>query len=288
MNISRYKTYCLECKTLISDIQKSFIIDNSRPQSFCSEKCVEKFYQNEIHDFQEQEKELRREFQIFEIHSVDEDTLRNYRQESLLDPDEIWEDSNPINEKYYYLLKSYPYEDSILTNITICKMFNEKPSFIFHSFFTSSTDLINSYKLGKKVKGLEEGEKGYQKEQFVLPQEILDEIAVRKNECFAQMLVHRKETDISFETFPLYEQFIKKTLDDPDEIYEEIVDGYTIHTMFKTNFYENKAFSHYVIGMKVMNGKEEVLLPIFSFPTIDEELLAIYNQGKRIFKKAIN
>ncbi len=286
--MSRYKKYCLECKSEIVDISKSFIVDEERPQTFCSENCIINAFKHEMDHFEKQEKNLRVELQLFEQLSIDRVNLDNFTQQNSRDPDETWMDVNELGEKYYYLIKSFPYLDKSIFNILICKMFNERPSLILHSCYSTELNFVNFYKIGKKLKGNSSEDSTYQKDQFVLPQEIIDEIEVKKNEYFALLLEFRKDRDIPFESFPLYEKFIQLTLDQADQVWSEEQMGQEIRTFFKVNFMEDKSFYYFVIGLKVDQGKDEVILPIFSFPTNDKELGQYFLNGKQISRGVVN
>ncbi len=283
--MNRYIVECTHCKTKIEDVNKSIIVDDHRPAPYCSEKCVDSFYQSEIAHFLTQEKELRRDLQYFDKIIIDDQIKESYLKETLKDPQEIWQDTNPLGEKYYYLLSQFPYEDQTTFHfIIICKVFNSKPSFILHFTMGQDNRFINFYRTSKKIKG-DEPKDGFEKEQMVIPQAILNEIQVLRSEYFAQMLERRQSEDIRYEYFPLYEKFLQETLDNPDEIYEQVENDKIISTSVKTAYLNESPFFYYVIGMKIKEVDNEVILPIFSFPTTDIELCKYFNKGQLIQKQ---
>jgi len=283
--MNRYKIVCSHCKSHIEDVNKSIIVDEHRPTPFCSEKCVDTFYQSEIEHFKEQERDLRRDLQYFDTILIDEKIKESYLKETLKDPAEIWEDTNPLGDKYYYLLKEFPYDEhGTFHFIIVCKVFNSKPSFILHYTLGQDLKFISFYRTSKKIKGAEP-ENGFEKEKMVIPQEILNEIQVLRSEYFAQMLERRKESDIKYEYFPLYEKFLKETLDSPDEVYEQDENDTIISTSVKSAYLNESAFFYYVIGMKIKEVDNEVVLPIFSFPTTDLDLCKFFNRGELTFKQ---
>ncbi len=286
--MNRYRVTCTNCKNSVEDVNKSIIVDDHRPALFCCEKCVDSFYRSEIEHFLTQEKELRRDLQYFDKIIIDDQIKESYLKETLKDPQEIWEDTNPLGDKYYYLLNEFPYEDqTTFYFIIICKVFNSKPSFILHYTLGQDQRFVNFYRTSKKVKG-EEPKDGFSKEQMVIPQEILNEIQVLRSEYFAQMLELRKDRDIKYEYFPLYEKFLTETLDNPDEVYEQVENDKIISTSVKTAYLNEEAFFYYVIGMKIKEVDNEVVLPIFSFPTTDVDLCKYFNKGSLIHKKVRN
>ena len=64
----------------------------------------------------------------------------------------------------------------------------------------------------------------------------------------ARVLETRKEADVPFEEFPLYQQYLSQTMNDPDEIYElKDSEGDQYYSYIKT--FEKNGESFYYISL---------------------------------------
>jgi len=117
-----------------------------------------------------------------------------------------------------------------------------------------------------------------------LPAEIVEDIDLKKSELLAELLERRKDSDIPFEDFPAFDDYLSLTLDDADdEFHSEDKAGDDIIIFIKSFKKENKAFFYIAICLQVTipTTSDIALLPVLSFPSTDESLYTHYAVGEK-------
>ena len=107
------------------------------------------------------------------------------------------------------------------------------------------------------------------------------DVEQKKSILLAELLENRRPEDIPFEKFHLYDHFIGPTLEHPDQIFKtKDEDGDELLVHRKNIKGHPVEFAYLVIAVLVekANGRPSIV-PIISFPTIDNNLATAYCQG---------
>lgn len=288
--------YCNNCKKILTDLEELLFVEESSPRGFCSEDCIETFYQHLVDHFEKIDKNLRIKLILPEedcLHFVGKPKLMEL---TLSNPHEVWHFENDINEKYFIFHRECK-EKSVkpFTMIVICMVFSNKPSFILSATATRSTELLEHYRQGEKFevaliegdslpKQIDPPENGLQ--SIEINEEQLEELELKKSQLLANLLEERSPSDIPFERFNIYDDFIEETLNRPDEIYTRRDDeGDNILTYIKAHELNGISFYYFCVCMKLNKDNEEgleTLLPILTFPSLDGEIYEIYKRGEQV------
>ena len=178
-------------------------------------------------------------------------------------------------------------EDKNLIFVTICSYIESGPSFVYYRTVTEFKALVQKYRRDHFV---EEGDvlPVVNKEEPVdieLPADIMDSLDLKKSTFLAELMLHRKDEDIQFEQFHLYDEYLSQTLEKPDEIYEFVdEEGDSLNTYIKSFKLDSKAFYYVVIcyPYTIIEENKKALLPILTFPSIDNELYPLYAKGNKL------
>lgn len=274
-------------------------MDESRPQAFCSEKCIVQFHDLDIKHFEVQENEIRKKLDIQkeEVGITTED-ISDAIEETLDEPTHVYEDRDELGQMFYYLHSTHEIDEIEFNIIIISKYFGEKPSFIYHHIITQSEELTQYYRVGKKVtKGPQTAEMvgDFKKEELILPRVVLDDVEQMRSEMVAEMIQMRGEEDIPIEKFPLYENYVEGTLTDPDEVFEYEDDlKRVISVNIKAYSLNKESFFYYVVCLKVnpkeagIKEKEDVLIPVITYPSKDRATYLHHQKGSCTTKKSLN
>lgn len=258
------------------------------------------FHAPYMESFEKEEFELRQIAGIGSEQELNELYQRHdIFQNALTNPKEVWFEKNPIGEEYHTHIYEFKHEGEKTYYIIVCSYFDEAPSFVFFKSLTRSKELAELYRKGGVKKDLDpksqeasvkfeaephdEEEKGPEVE---IPQDVLEDLDLKKSEYLATLLEVRSDDDISFETFSDYDEYLPLTIEDPDEIYsKEDEAGDEVHTYIKSFQAHGIPFFYVVICMKVDISQpkdHEALLPVLSFPSKDQGLYKDYAVGERI------
>lgn len=273
--------YCSECKKIISKVEDLFFVEDGTPRGFCSEVCIEKYYSEIVKHFEKEVEKKKKDLGIDENLEQHEEAF--LVDELLKEPDEIWRVENQLKEEFFIFIKENKELKSWL--IASCFIFNFRPSFILSLDSTKSKELVDSFRYGEKVEDLSPYKQG--ENDNVLEQEVLDDIEQKKSSVLAELLENRLETDIPFESFPLYEEYFDLTLYNPDEMYmKEDEEGDEIVACIKAHEKEGVSFYYFVlcihVGDKVDNVDPNAIFPILGFPSVDGNIYKKYQSGKRL------
>lgn len=282
--------FCTECKKRLIDLEEILFIEDDSPRGFCSEKCILSFYRPYMKVFQEQEQELRAIFSL----EVEENILTVNEEESstqtaLYSPHEVWQDSSELQEIYYTHILQLDFNGPVFF-ILICSYFESNPSFMFHKVITRSEKLVENYRVGEKIEISNQEELGSDQE-VELPAELIEQMELKKSQLLAQLLAARESSDIDFEEFIDYEKFLTSTLEAPDEVYEKHDDEGEVMATFIKSFKEDLFCFYYVAicwKCSVDGIKDQVLVPILSFPSTDHELYQDYAVGDKTLGQVKN
>jgi hypothetical protein len=285
--------FCTACRKNINKIEELLFVEESN-RGFCSEDCIVDFYSPYMEYFDNQEVKQREKLGL----NISEVDINLYQNKELFEyvlytPDEVWLDRSDLNENYYthiYKLENNAYF------ILICSYYESEPAFVYFKTITKSLELLKLYRTNEKIDTQinksddfhghhsEKHEEVEVLDEVQLPAELIEDIELKKSEHLALLLERRKETDIDFEQYPLYDDYLSLTLEDPDdEFHGEDEAGDHIITSIKSFKKDNRAFFYIAICLQVdIPGTDEMaLLPVLSFPSDDDDLYTFYAVGDR-------
>jgi len=299
--------YCHECKKILEKIEDLLFVETNGSRGFCSEGCISEFYSPLIRHFEKEEFSLRKEFAS---ETADDKKLDKYREDQgiakrvLEHPNEVWVEKNELQDEFCTLIAHIEdKEEKPFYLIILCFLYSDEPSLIFFQTTTYSENIVEYYRAGKKYQSLEEYklendhnqfetaefEEGLGGQRLELPEEYAVLLAQKKSDLLAELMNHKMESDIPFEEYALYNDYLSSTIDLPDEVYQhEDEDGDTIHTFIRTYEKNGASFFYIVICLKIDADTDEVVAPIIAFPSLDPNLYQKYRQGKSLTETTLN
>lgn len=294
----KLKYFCLECKESITS-GDALVVDDTCPGTFCSELCIENFYDNQMNDFLKQEEDFRLTHEIAEY--ANPDILEEYIDDIFENPDEVAEHTNSLGHSYYIYQKKILYLGSDWTAIIITLHADDTPSIILFKTLTQDkriTDffMMNSLESPKTSIDSETETTIASEEEVKLPKEVLDWVEQKKSSILAEHLIERDDDDISFELFSDYDSYLMPTLDHPDEIYiNKDQEGDEFYAYIKAFEADEETFYYYALCTlpeweeKPENLDEmQVFIPILTFPSTDGNIYRKYSAGKKYSGKLKN
>jgi len=283
--------FCGQCKKVFEELDHLLFVENHGQVGFCSESCIEKFYEPLVFHYEEQEKIWRSENNL-----LDEEVLEIVGQPSFMDkllgkPDEVYVHQGRGGVQIYSFIRHMSdsrYGDFSLA--CLCLTYEKRPSFIISVTSSSEERMIENYRWGEKVEDVtvfyakKEESEGI--EQVHLDEQTMMFVENKKSELLAKMIGERKSADIEIENFPLYEQYFEITMMNPDEIYcYEDEFGDVLYSYIKAHDREGVSFYYLVLCYQIekkYKAQKETLIPVLSFPTVDGEIYNHYRRGKFI------
>jgi len=297
--MSKKLYFCNCCRVKVPKIESLLFVEESK-RGFCSENCIVKFFTPYMEAFDAEEVLLREGLGILPD-EVEPDIFHDkvLFEEALYGSSEVWSEKNDLGEEFFTHI--HPLEGGLFY-ILICSYYEGEPAFVFFKTLTASIDLVGAYKRGSKYdndalidvsddEDLELETTDGKLEDISLPAEIIEDMDLKKSEYLADLLDRRKETDISFEKFPMYDDYITLTLDEPDSEFQITDDaGDRIYTFIKSFQKNGEAFFYIVIclSVEIPGSKDRALMPVVTFPSIDDELYKFYAVGDKKNRRITN
>jgi hypothetical protein len=275
--------YCNNCKKIFHSLKDLYFIEDGSPRGFCSESCIETFFDHLVKHFENIDQQLRLKLNCVEESCLDIVGEPRYMEGLIEEPDEVWVRENDLKEEIFcYIKKFNDFGGDEFYMVLTCLVFDRKPSFIISATATQNIELVNSFKLGEQ-QDLDAPDKA---SNLSIDDETLESIEGKKSRYLASMLQDRNESDIPFEDFMSYDEFLYKTLEKPDEVYCQTDDeGDTIYTYIRVHEREGTSFYYIVLCISIENDwkqKKENLLPILTFPSKDPKLYNTFKKGSLI------
>ena len=274
--------FCSNCKTIVEQIEQLFFVEESSPRAFCSEKCIEEFYFPFIDTFEAQKNLIREELGLVET------VLEEYLSHpDLIDglfstPDEIWSFDNLFKEEIFIFIKKVQVESKTITLVSMCLVFNFRPSFVLAVDVTEKDKIVDLYLMGNKIEDLEPYYKAAQQTEGEILKVSGEELEQRKASLLASMLENRSDNDIELEKFNLYEVYQFPTIEQPDLVTEWADDSsQSFHICSKAFELEGNSFYYIVVCLPYLT-EDGKFIPILGFPTIDGTLYGSFTNGKRL------
>lgn len=265
----------------MDSIDQVLVVEEFYSRPFCSESCIVDYFRPLMLDLDRQDLELRLSLGVKE--KFDHKLLKddpNLLNLMISNPDEVLVTTNDLGEEFYTVFKTVDHKELKIYLVGIFFYYEDNVSLMLFNTATGDRKLAEAYADG------EDPSKEDPLDQYEIDPEILEDLEQKKSEQLSELLTRRSDHDIPFEKFPLYDQFLKLTLNDPDEVYENKVDFDLIHTYIKSYQHKNLGSFYYVVmAIKIdedVEGDEDVLLPILAFPSIDRELYKYYKLGHKV------
>ncbi|MBC7429424.1 MAG: hypothetical protein H7336_12475 [Bacteriovorax sp.] len=277
-------------------------IDEFSHKGFCSEECIEDFYFPLIKHFEIVEHSMRSKLNMREEQIPAEATDEGLVEEVVTSPTEIYRHSNELQETFYHFIKQFP--DFVV--IVIASVYRKEASFIFLSTVTKSKQLVNEFRYGEKVNDWEIGKQSLKQEieeslshndfegEGPVEQDFEDEDMIfmqllesKKSKILADVIINRREDDISFEEYPGYEFCFQETLELPDEVFEKKDDEgdklFTYIKSFSKGAHGEESFFYIVICLRKNTDAMTVnVYPILAIPTTDIKMCQEFRGGTRL------
>lgn len=126
-------------------------------------------------------------------------------------------------------------------------------------------------------------------DKYSIPDEVEEWIGLKKSEYLSMLIENMGQGDFGFEEFHLFDHKIQETVERPDRSYEEVKDGYSVHTYVRT-YSDVKMFHQVVVGCMYQDKKNqvEVLLPILTFVTRSEVVVGKFSVGRPMARPTLN
>ncbi len=283
MKFSNPLYYCIECKKVVSSLDNLLFVEENTTKGFCSELCIEDFYNPITFHFEDMEKRLRKnlslEYELIKNHSDDKQLI----EEIISLPSEIWTNKNDLDEVLTTFIRHY----DTFSALVVCFVYKKEVSFVFLLTKTQSQEFLNEFRIKKSnidsVDGdrVGDGEK-FNEEDFIFMQ-LLEN---KKSKLLAELLIKRKESDISFEDFSKYEFCFEDCLESPDEVFETKDNEGDVFFVYIKSFSESKTNFFYIISClrRSKNDQTEEInvFPVLAFPTNDLAIYSEFSSGLRV------
>ena len=124
------------------------------------------------------------------------------------------------------------------------------------------------------------------KDEFFLPAEEMEWVALKKSEYLATLITNHQNHDIKIEEYHQFNYLMEETIARSDRSYADDVDGNRL------NIYV-KSYSHgtqVVVGAVFQDPKKnsDVFVPILMFISKDNDLIKLFTVGKLLKSPTLN
>lgn len=292
MSFFKEAYFCSECKKVFEKLEELLYVENEGQNGFCSESCIEKFYDPLVNHYEALEKTWRAGHSLLDEEILEVVGHPVYMDQLLRRPEEVYCHINEGGEALYSFIVSI--EDDQFGNfwlMCLCLVYDNQPSFIISASATKEERMVANYRWGEKIKeptqfhsDSERSESN--KKQIEIDEQTMMEVEGKKSGYLASLIEDRSPADIPIESFGLYEEYFEPTMMSPDEIYSSTdKEGDTIYTYIKAHDREGVSFYYFIVCLRLQKGFQEntdALVPILSFPSVDGELYRTYRKGELI------
>ena len=272
--------YCCECKSIVANLDKLLFVEENSSKGFCTESCIEDFYLPIIRYYEKCDQELRKRLKILPNENIQIDIdEKQLVEEILANPSEVWNTENDLHEKISTYIRHFQDFSAVL----LCTVYNGEASFIFLCTKTKSREYLAEIRNGHKLnENLEQKDNAIDDEDF----QFMQLLEIKKSNLLADLLMKRKDSDISFEEFSHYEYCFNQCLELPDEVFEVKDREGDVFFVYIKSFLKDHHDFFYIISClkrKDLNELNEVnVFPVLAFPTNDMELYSNFRAGVRI------
>ncbi|MCF8058453.1 MAG: hypothetical protein K9K67_04100 [Bacteriovoracaceae bacterium] len=283
--------FCSECKKLSKKLDELLFVENDGQNGFCSETCIEKFFEPLVNHFEELEKKWRSQHSLLDEEILEAVGHPVFMDQLLRRPDEVYLFIADGGEHYYsFIVEINDDKYGDFSMMCLCLTYDNQPSFIISASASKEDGMIDNYRWGKKIEDVKQFHSSSdvkdKKKHIEIDEQTLMEVEGKKSAYLAGLIEDRSPADIPIESFSLYEQYFEPTMMEPDEIYSsKDEEGDTIFTYIKAHDREGVSFYYFIVCLRIEEGFQEntdALVPIVSFPSVDGELYRTYRRGELI------
>lgn len=281
MKFNRPLYYCSECKTVVQELDQLLFIESETSKGFCSERCIEDFYNPLITHFENLEKKIREEL------SIGHEVVRSSMDDKALieavisEPGEVWQNKNELHESLFTYIRHF----GDYSAVVIATIYNEEASFVFFRTLTRSKKFLEQFRSPQKENKqtpVANPERSFSEEDMLFMQELEN----KKSRLLAELLIKRVDNDIPFEQFTDYEDCFQDCLESPDEVFEsKDKEGDTFFVYIKSFLRDGLNFFYIISCLKRKDTEtpDDVhVFPVLAFPTLDVELVRDFRNGTKI------
>ncbi|GEM_PF-5359910 len=299
MKFGKTPLFCTSCRKELPEEGPVLLLEDNHARYFCTEACAEKFYTPIVKRY--------KDFQL-RLQSKEQDSLLDEMlgDPSVIDallysPNEVWMVSNLADECVYHFISELGEKDGKkISGVCASLVKKFKPSFVITLLVTKKIDFVNEYRCGVKLDAAnfqgsssKSSVEQYDGQLDYLSEEIVITLEKIKSELLAIHLENRNEFDVPYEHFTKYDHYLQLTLDAPDEIraFNDLDTPLWCYIKSGRNLDDEQAFFYLVIclnqGVEQQTGKS-IVIPVFSFPTIDSKIYNFFRTGKKLFGPSQN
>lgn len=254
------------------------VIDESKGLIFENEKTLYGYFSNIIKTLEDT---YLKNYDFKKDLSREEITNLEYWLESTLDdPDEIWVNAESFDDTpVYTLIKEVKNGDEVFNYVALVYLNSEEkyPTFVFLHFATIDPQLTEIFR---------EKEIIYHQKLESVQFAALEGDSLLEGDYLAiglleSMIKLRSEKDIQTDQFKKYAEFREETINNPDEIWRQVSSEGHVLVNFIKEIESSEKDLHYVVVTEE-EPDTQVHSLLFSFPTIDTQLLERYRQGENL------
>lgn len=292
--------YCNECKKIMPRPEDVYFAEQGFYRCFCSEECIFRFFTPLMIHLEEEENTFRNRLGITNDLMVSQEKFQSYIKSTVEDPDEIWSSPRDGGEEIYTLIsKLETREKGAVYIILLIFTYEGRPSLTLLATLTQHEKLVQKYRIGSKIGHLKEnldfgliGPDPNNANPLNLDEITLEILESKKEKMYDLLMKNVGAQDIPITEYDGYQKYLPITLDDPDEVYEELKDGDVEFVTCIKNFDDGeKKFFYIAISYYYESNpetQEEVLIPIFSFPSQDSKIYKLFQIGQRVNGPSLN
>lgn len=290
---------CCYCEVDLRSEDKALFVEEDVGRIFCSEDCIVNYFRPEIERLESEY------FNLIPKHELSEDDrekLIHLRYECLENPDEIWREKTITGDNRFCLISEFNHGTIAVWCVCISLFLKGEPSFLYLSFMTNSTSLIDYYRRGERMEWVVNENK-----EMELSSEVDDELEedtklevngsqfidgladpwTDSETLRAKNLQERVASDIQLKDFHKHNEKLHATLQDPDEVWviesqdESPLAFYHFLKLYKTSSDKKENGLWYIVIARESENDEEQLEIIDCFPTRDYSMADRYRVGRQ-------
>ena len=280
--------FCFECKKSIPSLDQVYLVEDGQLLTYCSELCVKDFFSPMKEYFLKEHAENQQEMGLLEESNLPNTNDIDALQKILRESTKVFEMENEFGFKITSFLSEMEFSGQTVYSVLICLMYDEKPSLVLFQTYSHSKELLQKMVKGEELSEEQISDKKEQtgaSDDVELDKDTLQRMEQKKSKILADLLAVRAETDVPFEKFHLYDQYLSQTLEQPDEIFQWNDNSEPIYSYIRSFNVEGTSFYYLVLCIHHFfdeDQEEEVLLPIIGFPSLDAKIYKIYSKGEQI------
>jgi len=280
------KDVCADCEKDLKGSDQVLFVEEEVGRVFCSEECIGNHLSPEVELLESQYlDQLGQDELESELRQALEESLR---VKTLSSPEEIWRESTMAGDYRYTLINLYKKDGFKVWNVCICLMLRSEPSFLYLSFVSNDSKLIEKYRNGERVQWTF-ASKGREIENWAVYEDDSPEKSdgpatdwTKGDTLRASLSQERAKTDIPEERFGEYHHCLDETVQNPDEIWtidHEDEENFHLYHFIRQHR-EEDPWIWYIVVAKQTESEEEIEI-LDAFPSRDSSLVDRYRCGVR-------